>query len=51
MSTRFFENQDAARRSTKRLVVLFGLAVLAITGMLYLLAVVLSCAQPDPRTV
>ncbi len=48
MSTRFFENQDAARRSTRRLVGLFGLAVVAITGMLYVLAVALSGVQrPD----
>ena len=48
MSTRFFENQDAARRNTKRLVFLFCLAVVAITGMLYVLAVALSGVQrPD----
>jgi Zn-dependent protease with chaperone function len=51
MSTRFFENQDAARRNTKRLVLLFCLAVLAIVAMLYLLAVVLTgVQQPDPYT-
>ena len=51
MSTRFFEHQDAARRNTKRLVFLFGLAVVAITALLYALAVVLSgVGQPDPYT-
>ncbi len=50
MSTRFFENQDTARRNTKRLVFLFCLAVLAIVGMLYLLAVVLTGVQQDPYT-
>jgi Zn-dependent protease with chaperone function len=51
MSTNFFENQDAARRHTKRLVVLFCLAVLAIAGMLYLLAVLLTgVEQTDPVT-
>ena len=46
MSTRFFENQAAARRNTKWLVVLFGLAVLALAGMLYALAVVLTGVGP-----
>ncbi len=51
MSTRFFEHQDAARRNTKRLVFLFCLAVVAITALLYALAVVLSgVEQPDPYT-
>jgi Zn-dependent protease with chaperone function len=51
MSTNFFENQDAARRSTKRLVLLFCLAVIAIAGMLYLLAVLLTGVErPDPNT-
>ncbi len=51
MSTNFFENQDAARRNTKRLVLLFCLAVLAIAGMLYLLAVLLTgVEQPNPNT-
>ena len=50
MSTNFFENQDAARRNTKRLVLLFGLAVLAIAGMLYLLAVLLTGVEElDPN--
>jgi Zn-dependent protease with chaperone function len=51
MSTRFFENQDAARRNTKWLVVLFCLAVVAIIALLYALAVTLSGVQsPDPAT-
>jgi Zn-dependent protease with chaperone function len=51
MSTNFFENQDAARRNTKRLVFLFVLAVAAIAGMLYLLAVLLiGVEQPHPNT-
>jgi Zn-dependent protease with chaperone function len=51
MSTNFFENQDAARRNTKHLVLLFFLAVIAIAGMLYLLAVLLTgVEQPDPNT-
>ncbi len=49
MATNFFENQDAARRNTKRLVLLFCLAVIAIAAMLYLLAVLLTGAErPDP---
>jgi len=51
MSTNFFENQDTARRNTQRLVVLFCLAVLAIAGMLYLLAVLLTGVERiDPTT-
>ncbi|MFV1978967.1 MAG: M48 family metallopeptidase, partial [Myxococcota bacterium] len=51
MSTNFFENQDAARRNTKRLVFLFCLAVIAIAGMIYLLAVLLTgVEQPNPNT-
>ena len=51
MSTRFFENQDAARRNTKRLVFLFCLAVVAIAAMLYVLAVLLTgVQQPDRYT-
>jgi Zn-dependent protease with chaperone function len=51
MSTNFFENQDAARRNTKRLVTLFCLAVIAIAGMLYLLAILLTGVErPDPNT-
>ncbi len=48
MSTRFFENQDAARRNTKWLVFLFCLAVVAIAALLYGLAVFLTGMQrPD----
>jgi Zn-dependent protease with chaperone function len=50
VSTRFFDNQDAARRNTARLVFLFALAVVAINGMLYALAVALTGAQQDPHT-
>ena len=51
MSTRFFEHQDAARRNTRWLIFLFCLAVLAITALLYALAVVLSgVQQADPHT-
>ncbi len=39
MATDFFESQDAARRKTGRLVILFGLAVVAIAATLYALAV------------
>jgi len=46
VSTRFFENQDAARRNTKWLVFLFCLAVLAIAAMIYALAVFLTGTQP-----
>ncbi len=50
MSTRFFENQESARRNTSQLVVLFGLAVIAIVAMLYALAVVVAAAQAaDPN--
>jgi Zn-dependent protease with chaperone function len=48
MATDFFERQDAARRNTTRLVVLFTLAVLAIVASIYLLLVVaLGFAAPD----
>jgi photosystem II stability/assembly factor-like uncharacterized protein len=51
LSTRFFENQEAARRNTARLVFLFALAVVAIDGMLYALAVALTGLQDsDPYT-
>ena len=50
MSTSFFENQDAARRNTSWLVVLFGFAVVAIDAMLYALAVVLTGRQIDRVT-
>ena len=42
MSTNFFDNQEAARRQTSRLVFLFGCAVVGIVGLLYALAVVLT---------
>jgi len=38
----FFESQDIARRNTGRLVVLFGLAIAAITTSIYALAVAVS---------
>lgn len=41
MSTHFFENQEAARRQTSRLVFLFGCAVVGIVALLYALAVVI----------
>jgi len=50
MSTSFFENQEAARRNTSRLVFFFALAVLAIGAMLYALAVVMTGGQIDPVT-
>jgi len=51
MATDFFQNQDTARRNTSRLVFLFALAVLALTVMLYALAVLLTgVGTPDPRT-
>ena len=37
MAADFFERQDAARQNTTRLVVLFGLAVLAIVASVHLL--------------
>jgi len=46
MSTNFFENQDAARRTTNHLILLFCLAVVAIAGMLYLLAVLVTGVEP-----
>jgi Zn-dependent protease with chaperone function len=49
MATDFFERQDAARRSTTRLVILFVLAVLAIVASIDLLLVVaFSFAAADP---
>ncbi|MFQ5416725.1 MAG: M48 family metallopeptidase [Myxococcota bacterium] len=51
MATDFFDNQDRARRNTGRLVFLFGVAVLAIVGMLYAVAVlVVGYHGPDPYT-
>ena len=42
MAVDFFESQDTARRNTSRLVVLFGLAIVAITAAIYALAVYVS---------
>lgn len=42
MATRFFEHQEAARRSTSWLIVLFGCAVVGIVLLLYALAVALT---------
>jgi Zn-dependent protease with chaperone function len=51
LSADFFEHQDTARRNTSRLVILFGLAVIAIGLTLYALAVALTGVQGrDPRT-
>jgi Zn-dependent protease with chaperone function len=50
LATDFFESQDAARRNTGRLVVLFGLAVIAITLTIYALAVGLVGYQGQERT-
>ncbi len=50
MATDFFESQDAARRNTGRLVILFGLAVIAIALTIYALAVGLVWYQGQDRT-
>jgi Zn-dependent protease with chaperone function len=51
LATDFFESQDTARRNTRRLVILFGLAVIAIALTLYALAVGLLAIQGrDPIT-
>lgn len=50
MASNFFELQDGARRHTKRLVFLFGLAVVGMTVMLYLAAAVLMGYGQDPST-
>ena len=51
MATDFFQQQDAARRSTGRLVVLFGLAVLAIVASIWvLLAAINGYFGRDPET-
>ena len=49
MATNFFESQEAARRNTGRLVVLFGLAVIAIALTVYALAVGLMAYQGQDR--
>jgi Zn-dependent protease with chaperone function len=46
VSTNFFDNQEAARRQTSRLVFLFGCAVVGIVGLLYALAVALT-GEPE----
>jgi Zn-dependent protease with chaperone function len=38
MATDFFERQDESRRRTTRLLVLFGLGILTLVGLVYLLA-------------
>jgi Zn-dependent protease with chaperone function len=49
MSTRFFENQEAARRQTSWLVFLFGCAVVGIVALLYAAAVLLKgYPETDP---
>jgi Zn-dependent protease with chaperone function len=45
MSTRFFDNQEAARRRTSWLVFLFGCAVVGIVALLYGAAVLLTAMQ------
>ena len=51
MATDFFERQDAARRSTTRLLIMFALAVLAlIVSIDLLLAGTLGYLARDPRT-
>jgi len=51
MATDFFERQDIARRNTGRLVLLFGLAVLAIMVSIYLLlAATMGYLNRNPQT-
>lgn len=51
MATDFFQQQDAARRSAGRLVVLFGLAILAIVASIWvLLAAINGYFGRDPET-
>ena len=50
MASDFFELQDDARRNTKRLVLLFLLAVIGMTATLYLAAAVLVGYGQDPYT-
>jgi len=51
VATDFFENQERARKTTGRLVVLFGLAVLAIVATLYAIAVlILGYGGQDPSS-
>ncbi|MGE4607087.1 MAG: M48 family metallopeptidase [Myxococcota bacterium] len=50
MASNFFELQESARRHTKRLVFLFGLAVFGMTATLYLAAAILMGYGKDPNT-
>jgi Zn-dependent protease with chaperone function len=50
MASDFFELQEGARRHTKRLVFLFGLAVVGMTAMLYVTAAILMGYGQDPAT-
>jgi Zn-dependent protease with chaperone function len=47
MATDFFQQQDAARRKTILLVVYFILAILTLTGLIYLVVVFLFSSAPD----
>ncbi len=51
MATDFFDRQDYARRQTRRLVVLFGLAVAAIIVAIYLLLAVATSGVVSPTAV
>lgn len=48
MASDFFELQEGARRHTKRLILLFVLAVIGMTAMLYLAAAILMGYGQDP---
>ena len=50
MASNFFELQDSARRKTKRLVLLFVLAVIGMTATLYVAAAILMGYGKDPST-
>ena len=50
MASDFFELQEGARRNTKRLVSLFGLAVVGMAGLFYVTAVILMGYSQDPQT-
>lgn len=50
MASDFFELQESARRNTKRLVSLFGLAVVGMTMLLYATAAILMGYGQDPQT-
>jgi Zn-dependent protease with chaperone function len=47
MATDFFQQQDDARRQTMLLVVYFLLAILALTGLVYLVVVLLFTSLPE----